>query len=117
LDKIKEVDDLLHQRPELREIVREVHPEVSFATLAGKPMAHKKATRAGRDECRRVLLPAFPDLAEVAREGRREGLPVVDILDATVACWSACRIARGDHRILPDDVPRDSVGLPMAIWV
>jgi predicted RNase H-like nuclease len=117
LDKIKEVDDLLHRRPELRQIVREVHPEVSFAVLAGKPMIHKKATRAGQDERRRALLPAFPDLAEIEEEGHREGLPIVDILDATVACWSARRIARRDYRTLPDDVPRDSVGLPMAIWI
>ena len=35
LDKIKEVDEFLRARPELPEVVREVHPEVCFCELAG----------------------------------------------------------------------------------
>jgi Uncharacterized conserved protein len=35
LPKIREIDDLLQTRTELRAVVREVHPEVSFAELVG----------------------------------------------------------------------------------
>ncbi len=42
LHKIKEVDEFLRARPELHEVAREVHPEVCFCELAGRPMAHSK---------------------------------------------------------------------------
>ena len=48
LPKIREIDDLLRSRAELRAIVREVHPEVCFAELAGAPMRHAKKTSAGK---------------------------------------------------------------------
>ena len=44
LPKIREIDVLLQNRPELRAVVREVHPEVSFAELGGKPMIHRKSS-------------------------------------------------------------------------
>jgi predicted RNase H-like nuclease len=53
----------------------------------------------------------------IEKAGRDQGLPMEDILDATVACWSAIRLAGGYGRSLPDAVPRDITGLPMAIWV
>ena len=36
--KIREVDELVRQRPKLRDWVRECHPEVCFWALAGKTM-------------------------------------------------------------------------------
>ena len=46
--KVKEVDDLLHARPELRDSVYEVHPELSFyAWNANQPMAHPKKSGPG----------------------------------------------------------------------
>jgi predicted RNase H-like nuclease len=61
LPKIREVDELLQTRPELREVVREVHPEVCFSVLAGTPMTHRKASNLGREERQRALaqLPDF----------------------------------------------------------
>jgi predicted RNase H-like nuclease len=53
----------------------------------------------------------------IEKTGRGLGLPVEDILDATVACWSALRLAVGQGRSLPDAIPLDITGLPMAIWV
>ena len=50
LPKIKEADDILQSRPELRDVVREVHPEVCFCELAGRPMAYPKRKQEGRDE-------------------------------------------------------------------
>jgi predicted RNase H-like nuclease len=37
LQKIREVDALLQTRPELREVVREVHPEVAFPSWLACP--------------------------------------------------------------------------------
>jgi len=117
LPKIEEVDRLLQMRPELRDVVREVHPEVCFSELVGHPMTHRKASSQGRAERRRALRLCFPDLGVIENAGRVQGLPIEDILDAAVACWSALRLAVGAGRSLPSAVPLDSTGLPMAIWV
>ena len=54
---------------------------------------------------------------ELLEQGRRLGLPEVDVLDAAVACWSARRLADGKGRSLFEPVPLDSCELPMTIWV
>ena len=117
LDKIGEVDALLQSRSELRKVVREVHPEVCFRELAGRPMVYRKARVAGRDERRRALTPFFPSLDLIEKSGRDQGLPIEDILDAVVACWSAGRLANGYARSLPATGQSDATGLPMLIWV
>jgi predicted RNase H-like nuclease len=117
LSKIREVDDLLRERFDLRDIVREVHPEVCFSELVGRPLINRKASRQGREERRQALMQPFPDLQLIETSGRAQGLPIEDILDATVACWSALRIANGRGRSLPDVISCDNFGLQMAIWV
>ncbi len=117
LDKIGEVDTLLQSRSELRKVVREVHPEVCFRELVGRPMAYRKARVAGRDERRRALMPLFPNLDMIEKSGRDQGLPIEDILDAVVACWSAGRLANGDARSFPETGRSDATGLPMLIRV
>jgi predicted RNase H-like nuclease len=118
LPKIREVDDLLQTRPDLPNIVREVHPEVCFRELAGgHPMKHHKSKPGGSEERLQLLRQCFPDLDTIVISGRKIGLPLEDILDATVACWSALRIVAGKERSLVEPVPRDTTGLPMTIWV
>src|SRR5690349_18285647 len=87
LPKVREVDAFLQTHIELRNAVREVHPEVSFRELAGRPMAYSKSSRAGREERRAALAYEFADLSEIEDAGRAQRLPIEDILDATVACW------------------------------
>jgi predicted RNase H-like nuclease len=49
--KIQEVDRLLRGNPNLREIIREVHPELCFFYLNGeRPMSEAKKKPAGRTE-------------------------------------------------------------------
>jgi len=117
LPKIREVDDLLQMHRELRDVVREVHPEVCFCELAGQPMTYKKSKPEGRKERQRALGRCFPDLDMIVKTGREQGLPLEDILDAAVACWSALRLAVGKGRSLVQPVPCDQTGLPMTIWV
>lgn len=94
-----------------------MHPEVCFCELVGEPMTHNKASVLGREERRRALTRSFPELHVIERQGRDLELPIEDILDATVACWSALRLVGGKGRSLPNAVPFDATGLPMAIWV
>jgi predicted RNase H-like nuclease len=115
--KIKEVDELLQTRRDLRALLREVHPEVSFCELAGRPMSYRKGSSAGRQERRLTLESAFADLGAIEKSGIEQAIPIEDIFDAAVACWSAARLANGKARSLPDEVPLDVTGLPMAIWI
>ncbi len=117
LPKIEEVDQLLQTRRELRAIVREVHPEVSFQELTGASLAHRKVTRAGREERKVALATVFPWLDDILLRGRAQKLATEDVLDACVACWSATRLLSGAGYSLPASAPTDSTGLPMAIWV
>jgi predicted RNase H-like nuclease len=115
--KIKEVDVLLRMRPELRDVVREVHPEVCFCELTGHPMAYSKPERQGREHRMKALRHCLPDLEVILELGQAKRLPRDDILDATAACWSALRLAEGKGRSLIEPIPTDALGLPMTIWV
>lgn len=96
--------------------VVEVHPEVSFAHLAGEPLASRKATWAGAEERRRLLATAgLHPGGDLGLAGLDVG--VDDVLDATVAAWTALRVLTGDAMSLPDPPERFADGLPAAIWV
>lgn len=82
------------------ERVREVHPEVSFAILAGHPLAAAKRTWNGQRERLQLLAAAGIDIPDQLDAGL---VAADDVLDAAVAAWTATRIARGEHITLPRD--------------
>ena len=100
--KIKEADELLQMNPQLRPIVREVHPEVCFLQLVGHPMKFAKRKPAGRAERRNALARVF-DVNVILAQGQSERLPIEDVLDALVSCWSAIRLAKRKGRSLAAD--------------
>jgi predicted RNase H-like nuclease len=77
------------------ERVIEVHPEVSFRELARRPL-QSKHTSHGLAERRALLEEAGIELPRAAPR-----LAEPDLLDATVAAWSAARYARGEALPLP----------------
>jgi predicted RNase H-like nuclease len=108
--KILEVDGVAR----LDERVFEVHPEVSFRAMAGRPLEHSKRSWNGAST-RRVLLAQHgielpDDLGEAGRA------PVDDVLDAAAAAWSAYRIATGQAVSLPNPPERLKDGRQAAIW-
>jgi predicted RNase H-like nuclease len=80
--------------------VREVHPEVSFAVLAGAPLKAPKRSWNGQQGRLRLLAEAGIRIPEELDGG---SVPADDILDAAVVAWSAARIARGEHLTFPGD--------------
>jgi predicted RNase H-like nuclease len=91
----------------------EVHPEVSFATLAGQPLAWSMSSWRGAPLRRSLLDNA--GIVLPADLGPANHVPVPDILDAAVAAWSAQRFAYGLHTSLPNPPMVYSDGLPSAI--
>jgi predicted RNase H-like nuclease len=69
----------------------EVHPEVSFRELAGRPL-EKKRTLLGQTQRLELLASAGIHLDSAVDD---------DLLDAAVAAWTAARFARGEALPLP----------------
>ena len=110
--KILEVDAWLRG---LDRTVIEVHPEVSFAIMAGRPLSHPKSTWAGSQERRALLRTAginIPDDLGIA--GERAGAD--DVLDAAAAQWTAARHAKGVAIALPEEPERFDNEPASAIW-
>jgi predicted RNase H-like nuclease len=82
------------------ERVREVHPEVSFAALAGQPLAYGKKTWNGQ-HVRTALLRGAG--IQIPRRIDAGAVAADDVLDAAVTAWTATRVAQGEHRTLPAD--------------
>jgi predicted RNase H-like nuclease len=89
----------------------EVHPELSFAALAGgAPLADSKHTRAGLTARRGLLARAgivVPPRVPRAAED--------DLLDAAAVAWSAGRVAAGAAVTLSDPAQRADDGREIAI--
>jgi predicted RNase H-like nuclease len=101
--KIREVDEVADD-PRLVE----VHPELSFARLAGEVLSSKHGP-GGRAVRLRALAHRWRGLRDVP--------PGHDGLDALAAAWSGERWLRGAAESLPGDPPRDDLGRPMRIVV
>jgi predicted RNase H-like nuclease len=93
----------------------EVHPEVSFRALAGRPLRALKKRWYGIAERVRLLeregLHIPEDLGEVGVQAAPD-----DVLDSAVAAWSGARLARGEAVPLPDPPEAGPDGRPIAIW-
>jgi predicted RNase H-like nuclease len=95
--------------------VWEVHPEVSFATLAGRPLSESKTCWAGARERYHLLRAAGIDLGVASGHATRMA-KVDDMLDAGAAAWSAQRLVRGKGVSYPDPPEKSQVGRDIAIW-
>jgi len=110
--KLLEVDSWVRSRPGPR--VVEVHPEVAFATLRGRPLTLNKRAWGGMTLRRRLLADAGIELPDDLGEVGRVGID--DVLDAAAVAWTAHRVATGRAQCLPDPPERFSDGLDAAVW-
>jgi predicted RNase H-like nuclease len=110
--KIAEADEYRRRTGPAPAPVRlfEVHPELSFAAMAGAPLADGKHTRAGLG-IRRELLAAAGITLPPGVAGAAED----DLLDAAAVAWSARRIAAGRAVILTNPAQRADDGDEIAI--
>ncbi len=86
--RILEADRAAH----LDQRLIEVHPEVSFRQLAGRPLESKK-TMLGQNQRLEALATAGIHLDHPVND---------DLLDAAVGAWTAGRYAQGQALPLPD---------------
>ncbi len=111
--KILEVDDWVRGRTQL---VREVHPELSFIAMGGGvSLSYSKHSWGGLTERRARLAGAGIQLPDSFRSDV-DKVGADDILDAAAAAWSAHRIAGGQAVSRPANPELFSDEWPAAIW-
>ena len=109
LPRIEDVDRVM--TPDLQSRVFEVHPELSFAAMNGDDLVRAPKRSATGSNERRALL----ERAGVIVPERPAGAALDDLLDACALAWSACRVACGTARRVPDRPARDARGLRMEL--
>jgi predicted RNase H-like nuclease len=112
--KLQEVDAVM--TPTLQSMIREVHPELSFGEMTGRPPDHGKKSLAGERERLAALASMGIPESIMHTEPLRLGVGRDDFLDACAALWTAERIYKGTAKRIPKIVERDSRGLDMAMW-
>lgn len=111
-DKILQVDEWLRRAPGR---VVEAHPELTFAAMAGGPLADSKSTWSGAVRRHQLLAGAGLEVSgDLGLAGHQVG--VDDVLDAAAVAWTAARVACGAARCVPDPPERFSDGVGAAIW-
>jgi len=111
-EKVLQVDAWVRGRPGARVI--EVHPEVSFARMAGAPLLARKKDADGV-RARREALAVHGIVAPAWFRGA--GFGEDDLLDACAVAWTAVRHALGVSESYPEVPEVFSDGIPAAIWV
>ncbi|HEV2310835.1 MAG TPA: DUF429 domain-containing protein, partial [Acidimicrobiia bacterium] len=109
--KMRDVEPHWHAAPGR---IVEVHPELSFCELGGRPMSYAKRTWAGVRERTALLARAGIELPDEL--GASGGAGVDDVHDAAVVAWTATRRAAGTARSTPHPPEHDDAGRPVAIW-
>jgi len=119
--KIREVDALLREMPALAARVFETHPELAFWRMNGtQPVPDAKRVK-GRAHgpglaLRRALLVRTGVPESAVEAVPPAGAKADDLIDALACAVVARRLDASAARPFPDPFPRDTFGLPMAIW-
>lgn len=115
MPRIRQVDALLRQRPELIDKVFEVHPELIFCLLNNQPLTNSKHEADGLVYRRKLLIDAgVPE--EVAWGKPPQHAAVDDVLDALAAMVAASEIQAGRGKPFGEDGDKDRFDIPIAIW-
>lgn len=92
----------------------EVHPELSFAAMAGRPLDSKK-TEAGIDQRLQALQRSLAGCTPAIIDDLPPGVGIDDLLDALAAAWTASRLATGRAERLGSGVDPDGFSLCLYI--
>jgi predicted RNase H-like nuclease len=109
--KLMEANTIWERHPGL---LFEAHPEVSFRTMAGTPLAQPKKSWSGM--VRRRALLASQGIRLPDQLGPAGDAPPDDVLDAAAVAWTANRVANKSAGSHPDPPELAGSGVPVAIW-
>jgi len=92
----------------------EVHPEVCFRAMKGKPLDYSKHSWNGQAERRRLIACAGIVLPDYIPDAGK--VPPDDLLDAAAAAWTAWRVVRGKGEVLPSSAAGCGTNRRGVIW-
>ena len=116
IPKIREMDCLLSDDASAKGRIREIHPELCFWGLAGRPMQHAKKRSEGLSERTQLLQSIYPQTADIIAHAlstyRRKDVARDDILDALAGAVTGLM---GGHNLasIPQEPEFDERGLRM----
>ena len=116
IPKIREMDYLLSDDAAARGRIREIHPELCFWGLAGRPMQHAKKRNEGLAERTQLLQSIYPQTADIIAHAlstyKRKDVARDDILDALSAAMTG--LMGGENlSSIPHEPEFDERGLRM----
>ncbi|TVQ03545.1 MAG: DUF429 domain-containing protein [Balneolaceae bacterium] len=117
--KIRILDQFLTENDHLQEILLESHPELIFMNLNGGKIFQKKNTKKGLRH-RLDLITNHEEIAAeffrvIKEDYRRNEVEEDDIVDAMALALAAKQSANKGVKSLPQNPPKDSMGLKKAI--
>lgn len=116
LPRIRAVDNLLRAEPAARRLIREAHPELCAAMLAGYCMQHSKKDARGQADRLELVERFVPHAPEVVNRLRGfRGVSTDDAIDAMLCAVTAAGIWNNSTslRTVPAQPAVDAHGLPM----
>lgn len=117
IPKVAEVDRAV--TPAIQARLREGHPELAFACLAGGPLTEAKRTPRGRAQRLELLEAALPGVTRAYEDflgrTRRAEVAPDDVFDAIVLALAARDARDGAALVVPERAVRDRRGLRMEI--
>lgn len=119
IPKIKQVDELLLERRELRKVIKEIHPELCFLAMNdGEALDYSKKSVNGKRDRTKLVETIFGARAFDNMRAKYTSSAVTDddINDAFAALWTAERMLKGEARVIEQNPSGDSTGLPMEMW-
>ena len=116
IPKIREMDSLLSEDISARDRIREIHPELCFWGLAGRPMQHAKKRNEGLSERTQLLQSIYPQTVDIIAHAlstyRRKDVARDDILDALAAAVTGL-MGKQNLTSIPQEPEFDKRGLRM----
>lgn len=116
LPKIPEFDDHINADMNNVTYLLEGHPEVSFYYMnSNQPMKYKKKSKEGRLERYILLCQEFGFNVNILLPKPKKRFSKDDFYDAMALLWSCKRVHQNEHVSLPQNRPKDAMGIPMCI--
>lgn len=116
IPKIRETDCLLSDDTSTRGRIREIHPELCFWGLAGRPMQYAKKRNEGLSERLQLLQSIYPQTADIVNHAlstyKRKDVARDDILDTLAAAVTGL-MGRQNLVSIPQEPEFDERGLRM----
>ncbi len=119
IPKMKEIDLFLQNKPQLKNKIKESHPEVCFAKLNGGTVLSKKSEIEGFEYRLEILSQFLPNItkADVAAAAKRFKCNVDDIIDAICLAVTANIVYQGNYDTIPNHPMKDETGLLMQMVI